>query len=514
MLPFLVLTLASGGLTVSQMDLIMKILCREYAMNQPLTPGEDGADCQELSSVQALFAQFMLRANLLSSILGAISATILGAISDLNGRAKIIALTTLGPFLIDILILVISKYPNRVSVQWLLLGFGLDGVCGSFVATNALAHAYITDCTAPDQRTEVFGYFHGCLFLGAAFGPFLGSYINRASNNPLAMFYIAIACHVFFLVFVGWVVPESLSLERQKAAREHRSSRSENQLQGGMGPLSRSWSRTIKVSELFGIFNLLALDVEGSSRDTRTNLISLAVVESITFAVATAYMPIAIAYTKFRFDWDNFQTTTFVSIEYSTALVTLFVVLPLAKRFVKAKQKRHAREYLPPSSADAFDVMIIRSGVLVQLIGFIGLSFAENGTLFIICSSFAALGAIASPSLLSALTRLVPTHQIGQLLGLVGLSHCIARILATSIYEYIFQQTVGSLTRAVLLSMAATYGLALYLAWRIRGDSKLCIGSFLSLLLLLTGGSAYLAGFFITSVLTMWLHRPKKKEGL
>lgn len=59
----------------------------------------------------------------------------------------------------------------------------------------------------------------GILFLGIALGPMLGSFIIKASGNTLMPFYVALAMHVAYS-FVTWaVLPESLSIERQRDAR-------------------------------------------------------------------------------------------------------------------------------------------------------------------------------------------------------------------------------------------------------------------------------------------------------
>lgn len=476
--PFLLLTLASGGLAISQVDVIIKILCRQYKAEGSLVSGtgDDGA-CQELKPVQELYAQFMLHANLLSSILGAISTPFIETISARSSRVKILALTTMGPCLIDILIVTISRYSDQVSVQWVLLGFFLDGICGSFIATNALAHTYITECTAPENRTVLFGYFHGCLFIGATVGPSLGIFINKVSSNQLTIFYVAIVCHLIFFTFLGCVVPDSPRQKDGGVTSDSSPPESQDNCRSGISSRFQAWVRAVKKSRPYALVKILTTHVEGSSGQIRANLLILLLIDSVTSSVATAYMTISIAYTKFRFNWDNVRSTIFVSIEHLTALFTLFVILPLLKKLQTVRERKRQRtvsedpsSHPPPESLDS---TIIRSGVLLQTAGFLGLSLAENGNFFILSSSFAALSAIASPAILSSLTKLVPEQQAGQLLGLVGVLHSVTRIMATAFFEYIYQHTVSQFAPAVLFCMFGTLALALVLSLGVRANGKI-----------------------------------------
>ena len=86
---------------------------------------------------------------------------------------------------------------------------------------QAAVSAYVSDCTSPGSRARVFSLLGGCLMGGFACGPLFGSaLISLTGGWVLAPFYVALGTHCAFVAGLALVLPESLSDERQLAARE------------------------------------------------------------------------------------------------------------------------------------------------------------------------------------------------------------------------------------------------------------------------------------------------------
>ena len=478
---FALFTMAFGGTIVPKIELILNLICQEYFSERslqdptfhmmPVIEGEDNPQCR-IPEVQSLVSKFTLYGSLISGLLSAIVSPKLGALSDRYGRTRMIAITTLGMLISETMFIAVATYPDMLSVNWILLGYVFDGLGGSFIAAMALSYAYASDCTAPEKRNVVFGYYHGCLFGGIALGPLLAGYVVKATGEILSIFYVAIACHCLFSLFLLLVLPESLSKERQRAAREKKDI---------VGSGEQQSDNTFKyiifaVKSLFDRTNVLApLAIlwprePGTNPAVRRNLVFLAAVDTTMFGVAMGSMTIILIYSNYAFGWGTFENSVFVSIVNACRVSVLLLLLPLITRLIRgppSKSKQRA------SGCDQLDLGIIRLSIFFDLLGYIGYATVRSGPLFIACGAIAAIGGMGSPTLQSALTKHVPPDRTGQVLGAMGLLHASARVVAPTIFNLIYAQTVGRFTQTVFVCLAATFGLAFVLAWCIRPHGKL-----------------------------------------
>lgn len=251
--------LAFGGLIVPKTYLVLDLICQEYLSDRavkdptlkflPVVFGSENPQCRD-AHVQSLVAKFQLYQSLLAGVFSAIVSPYLGALSDRVGRKNVIAFATLGTFVAEVITILVGTHPGEISVYWILVGFFLDGLCGSFTTCMALSFAYAADCTPPERRNVAFGYFHGTLFSGIALGPILAGYLMKVTGGVLVPFYVALGCHVFFILFLLLAIPESVSKERQLHAREkHRSKM--------LAPEYETWLQMIKNYNLFEPLSIL-----------------------------------------------------------------------------------------------------------------------------------------------------------------------------------------------------------------------------------------------------------------
>ncbi|KAI9852582.1 MAG: hypothetical protein M1838_000236 [Thelocarpon superellum] len=478
---FILFTLAFGGIIVPKLNLILTLICRQYMADRafadpshqtlPVIFGDENPQCQ-IPEVQSLVAKFTLYCNLAAGILSAISSPKLGAISDRFGRRRVIATTTCGMLVGEIITIVAATYPDVVSVNWLLLGYACDGLFGSFTAAMALTHSYATDCTPPSRRNVAFGYFHGCLFTGIAVGPIIAGYVIKATGQVLSVFYIALACHLIFICFLLFIIPESLTKARQLAAREkHRllEDRTE-QVKWVKALKSRVLLRpfAIMIRSFINLFTPLAIlfpTGDGSSRAVRMNLLFLSAVDTITFGVAMGSMTVVLLYSEFQFHWGNFEASFFMSVVNTGRVLTLLIILPLITSYFR---RRNAGVRQRNSGSDQLDMGIIRVAVFIDMLGYLGYTLVRTGSLFTASGVVASLGGIGPPTIQSALTKHVPPDRTGQLLGATGLLHALARVVAPTIFNLIYSQTVGAFTQTVFVCLTSTFGLAFLLTWFIR----------------------------------------------
>lgn len=462
--------MAFGGTIVPKIDLILSLVCQKYISDRsmedssfhmmPVILGEENPQCR-VPEVQSLVSKFTLYCNLISGILAAIVSPKLGALSDRYGRTRMIAISTIGMLVSEIITIIIATFPDTISVKWFLLGYAFDGLGGTFIAAMALSFAYASDCTTPEKRNVAFGYYHGCLFAGIALGPIFAGYIVKETGKIITIFYIAIAAHGVFTFWLVFVVPESLSKARQHAARE------EKQFVGqGDSPKKDYLSAILSpLTQLMAPLSILWPTAPGTNPAVRRNLFFLAAVDTTMFGVAMGSMTVILIYSKYAFGWGTFETSVFLSIVNTSRVTVLIVLLPLATRLLRGPS---SSANLRHSGCDSIDLGIIRTAIFFDMLGYIGYTTVRTGNLFIVSGAIASIGGMGSPTVSAALTKHVPPERTGQLLGAMGLLHAAARVVAPTIFNLIYAQTVGKFTQTVFLSLSATFGLAFVFSWFIR----------------------------------------------
>ena len=447
-------------------------MCRDYLTDRaakdpsftftPVVIGGEDPQCRD-PHVQSLVANFQLYASLLSGIFSAIISPHLGALSDRIGRKRIMAFATMGVFFMEIITIIVGTHSETISVYWILVGYLVDGLCGSFTTSMALSFAYASDCTAPDRRNVAFGYFHGTMFTGIALGPILAGYLIKVTGNVMFVFYVAIGCHSFFILFLLLCIPESVSKERQLHAREKFNIKMQD-------PKYETWKSTLLSYNIFEPLWILRPRGEGSSPQLRKNLFLLAAIDTIMFGVAMGTVQIILIYAEYQYGWTAVDSSKFLSAVNVCRVVGLVIILPLVVRIVRGPRKdqfagRH-------HGSDLLDVNIIRVAVLFDLIGYVGYATARTGGLMAVSGAVASLGGIGSPTLQSSLTKHIPSDRTGQVLGASGLLHALARIVAPTVFNLIYSKTVGKFTQTVFVCLASVFLVAFVMTWFLRPNGK------------------------------------------
>ena len=465
--PFFLMACAFGGSITPKINLILELVCREYMSermmkdpNYVMIPVDfnngDNGQCR-IPEVQSRVSILMLWGSLLAGGFSAITSPKLGALSDRYGRKLILVLTSTGTIASELITIYAATYPETFPPNLLLIGFAIDGITGSFIVAMAIANAYAADCTPASRRAVAFGYFHGALFTGIAVGPVVAGYIVKATGRIVVIFWILLGVHLFFMSFIGLVVPESLSKKRQLAAREkHKGILRE------WAP-NADWINYMRSLNILEPLKVLWPTGPGSSPALRRNLFFLAAVDTIVFGVAMGSMTVIITYTNYMFGWGSFESGRFLTIVNSSRVFCLIILLPLLTHLVRGKPT--ASRLLKAKGADSFDINIIRAAVLFDTAGYLGYTLSRTGPMMILSGAVAAIGGIASPTLQASLTKHVPSDQTGQLLGATSLLHALARVIAPAIFNAIYAGTVKSFPQTVFVSLTATFGLAFLTSW-------------------------------------------------
>lgn len=486
-----------------KLNLIIDLVCQRYFAEKslqdtdfiatPIMLGGDNPQCK-IPEVQASVATFTLVLSVFIGILSAFSAPRIGALSDRHGRRKMLALTSAGGIVGELVTICAARFPDVVHYRWLILGAFFEGLAGSFTAGSVLSHSYTSDCTPPSKRGVAIGYMHSCLFSGLAFGPLLAAYFVKWTGSLLSVFYVTLACHILFIICVGFVIPESVSKRRQLVAREkHRMDMEKRDqktrdwasayLAAADGTSNWFWSifATPKSANLLASLRavnplepLKVLTPKGADNArARRNLVLLATTDMVLLGAAMSSGQVTLLYSEYIFGWGNFETSRFISLISLVRVLVLLAVFPAVNyvfRILPARRRRRASGAVAESNsgADELDVWILRFAILSDVLGVAGYIFARTEALFVLSGVVTAFGGMGSATIQSMLSKHVPADRVGSLLGAIGLLHALSRIVAPVIFNGLYAATVKTFPQAVFVAITGMFGVVWVLSWMIR----------------------------------------------
>ncbi|WYZ45160.1 hypothetical protein EsH8_VIII_000476 [Colletotrichum jinshuiense] len=477
LVPYALFTLAFGGSLVPKLNLIVDLVCQRHFADQtvldpafvytPVILGAENPQCL-IKEVKKRVSMFTLAINLITGILSAITAPKLGHLSDRYGRRKMLALASCGGVVAELIVIICANFPWTFHYNWLLLGAVADGLTGSFTAGSVLINSYTSDCTPPSQRGVRIGYLHACLFTGLALGPLVTGYFVSWTGNLLSVFYLTLGCHVFFILFVGFVVPESLSAKRQQLAREKHS---QEQVSSSEGTLSK-----IKAANPLAPLKVLWPTGQGASSRLRLNLIALSFTDMILMGAAMSAGTVILLYSESpeTWGWGNLESSRFISAISMVRVLALLVVLPLINYVFRVRPAAYRRRVSGVSiveannGADTVDCWILRFSLLSDVTGALGYIFARNESVFVLSGMVTAFGGLGSATIQAAITKHVPPDQVGQLLGAIGVLHALSRVLGPIAFNTLYYATVGVFDQAIFVLLSALFMLALVASFMVR----------------------------------------------
>jgi MFS transporter, DHA1 family, tetracycline resistance protein len=150
-------------------------------------------------------AQYAM-AGLLTALFGImqfVAAPILGELSDVYGRKKLL---TLG---VGVLALSQLLFGFGIETGSLLILFVSRIIAGIAGGNLAIAQASIADITPPELRARNFGLIGAAFGIGFIIGPVLGGFLASAFNDAAAPFWFAAALGIVNLLFITLFLPET-----------------------------------------------------------------------------------------------------------------------------------------------------------------------------------------------------------------------------------------------------------------------------------------------------------------
>ena len=143
------------------------------------------------------------------SLMQLIFSPILGRISDIYGRKKILVLCLIGS--------AISYFLLYFATNFALVLFARS-VAGLFGSTTAIANAYVTETTSSANRSKGMGLIGAAFGLGLVFGPVIGGYFGGGdidNINYKMPFIFAIIVAIISFVLAHFILIEPKKRNKQ-----------------------------------------------------------------------------------------------------------------------------------------------------------------------------------------------------------------------------------------------------------------------------------------------------------
>lgn len=387
----------------------------------------------------------------------------------------------------EIIIILAARYPDVIHYNWLLLGAVVDGLAGSFTAGSVMSHSYTSDCTPPSKRSMSISLLHGCLFSGLALGPLIAAQLIEKTGSLLSIFYITLGCHITFILFILFVIPESLSKRKQLIAREKYAKEKQTQsdpptflADHGNIPFGRGLDkafRAIMAANPFAPLKVL-MPSDPSQGRLRRNLITLALTDMVLLGAAMSSGTITILYSNYIFNWGAVETSRFVSLTSGVRFLVLMGIFPVVNYFFRVRPNaRRRRETSVPieeknAGADRLDIWVLRTALISDVIGLTGYIFVRTAPLFVLCGVITAFGGLGSATIQSAITKHVPTERVGQVLGAIGQLHALSRVFAPIIFNGLYAATVKSFPQAFFVLLSGSFAIMLATSFLVKPHGK------------------------------------------
>ncbi|CAG8520668.1 16081_t:CDS:10 [Funneliformis mosseae] len=502
LLPVYVLFALTVGLGIStKVQFYLATVCNDYYSRNgnglllspnslSLNSSSEDNPCNN-ADIQAAASQFMMILNLCTAIPAFFTLGPIGSLSDRRGRRISLIIAITGSLINTLNIILVGYFLESLGLYFLMIGSLLDGLCGGFYSLSAASYAYSADCTPPTQRSVVFGWLQGAMFIGIALGPMIGGWIAEITNNLLSVFYLMFIIYFMLFLFFIFILPESLTPERSLANTKKQASK----VTGNAG--SSLINRFISFVQ--GIFEPLSIfftyeSQQGQENDhvdkipviaSKRSLLSLVIINTLLSIAMTGMQSIFLLYTTLVFNWSLIEQGYVMFMMGTTRVIVLFVLFPaLASRFKKSfRQRKSMKNDDPVGIVDerifiiddgllnkgeevqmrkelVFDVWIIRLSLFIDAFAYIAFGLTTSSSVFYGATAIASLGAASIPTLRSLQTNLVAPSKIGQLLGAIGVLDSIIRVIAPIIFNTLYSIVVKTSPNYIWYSISASFIIA------------------------------------------------------
>ncbi|KAL1413843.1 hypothetical protein Q8F55_001627 [Vanrija albida] len=393
----------------------------------------------------------------------------------------------------------------------LYVGPIIDGILGGNELLTSVYTAYMADVTSVDNISINTAGFGVASSLTAMVMPMVGPFLVASTGDRLLPFKIGLVLQILLAVFVGVIVPESLSVEAREhhvkvAAAEHAEQERLEAHDSHDSTCHQRFGRRIQrlrkqvMRHILAPLDALSVFMPKPFQDGRPgrdwNLFCIA---AIVFLVTLSREEgPEIHYTIFAFGWGQGELGRRMSLLSTWRTVTVLSIIPFYRFVLKpwlarrmARRSVSAEEtplLLPPDAADddaspehdmtetrakaRADLGFLGTSLLVEMLGYLTMGVNAGGSVwqYAIGKAGAIAGSQGTLVIEPLLLELGPKEQAaGRLFGASAVVSTIGGTFFNSLlFNSVLWATIGSYAPALFLVAALLYLLALVFVAGIR----------------------------------------------
>jgi DHA1 family tetracycline resistance protein-like MFS transporter len=295
-----------------------------------------------------------------------IGSPILGALSDRFGRRPVLLIGFSG--------LALSFFVTALATAlWMLIAVRLFS--GALQANIAVANAYVSDITPPEERAKRFGMLGAMFGLGFILGPVLGGLLGGISLR--LPFFVAGGLAVTNWLYGFFVLPESLPLERRQPF---------------------SWARANPIGSLMHLAQLKSMG---------------ALLGVVTFASLAQFILQGTwaLYTQLKFGWEPQQIGWSLCAVGAMSVLVQGVLVGRLTRMMSVQR-------------------LVVAGLVSSAAAYVGWGAASQGWMMYVVIACNVLGFAAGASLQTLIANAADPQSQGQTMGAVAGLSSLTAVLA------------------------------------------------------------------------------------
>ncbi|KAI0268599.1 major facilitator superfamily domain-containing protein [Gloeopeniophorella convolvens] len=445
----------------------------------PEIPVNTFDECTGDPKVQARAARIQASVKTTESILSALTTGWLSHLSDILGRKRILALVMFGALFMDMVYILVSDTSSvfgRHAEAFIIVAPLVEGLLGAQSTYNGITHAYATDCTADGSRAKIFATMQGMLNIGMASGPWLNGLILHlfVGTNTISLFVLAIVIALTNLVFVIFILPESLPLSRRLPRPQSTYDYQSQQQHKRVAHRITSTARSVALQFLRPATLFVPQKLEGrKGRDWNLTLTGAAL---FIYVLSDQVYNLKYLYVKHVYDWTTEQLGYYMSFLWIIRAANLLIILPAILTYFSSKRKRATQNASPAHLASAirFDRRIAAISLFTDASAnaLVAIAPTSSQPLFVFLTSLNSLTSGGNPALQSlaavSLLAMGKGNEVGLVFGALGLANAVSHIIAPGIYAAIYGATVATYPKAMFVMSAFLLYVAVSLLGGVR----------------------------------------------
>lgn len=443
------------------------------------------ARCQSDPTIQAAVAELGATMTTTIGVLSCLTAGWWGKFCDRYGRLKVLAITTFGVLISDLVFISVALASNKLpfGYRFLLLSPIVDGLLGGIASGSAASHAYLSDTTTPANRSRVFSRLLGLLFCGVAVGPALGGVLISKTGDLLSVFYLSAALHATYFLCALFIVPESLTKRAAAANVEAARRKGEEDAiklarkQENMTPIRKRMDQILR--RVFFFFSPLSIFLPSKipvSRRRDWNLTLLAISYGFVTLLMGSYQ-FKFQYASYVFGWGSQELGYWLTVIGILRAIHLIVILPAFIKYFGPKRQTNPTDEtsvrgLPHDPA--FDLVVARLSLGIELLQYTLAVLSQNTHLFIAATLISAFSGGYTPSTQALAVELSKRksdanragsspESFGQLFGALGVIQALcSQMLGPPLFGSVFVKTVKYFPKGIFVTGGCIVAVALF----------------------------------------------------